>query len=140
MWSRGSRSWLHKRRWKVLALLAFGGTLVAIALVQYRWLEELGSRSRMVESHQNRVAAMSAAALLEERVRGARLETLPPILHEDVLELKLDGLGRQFDEALDRFPYVQHFFLWVSPAPREETLFYSPEEKDFRAVRKASDR
>ncbi len=136
----GSRSWLHKRRWQVLAVLAFGGPLVAIALVQYRWLEELGSRSRMAESQQNRVAVMSAAALLEDRVSGARLETLPPIPHEDVFELNLDGLGRQFDEALARFPYVQHYFLWVSPAPYEETLFYLPEEKGFRAVRKAADR
>ena len=126
-----SRSWLHRRRWQVFAVLAFGGPLVAIALVQYRWLEELDSRSQVAESQQNRVAVMSVAALLEDRITGTRLETLPPAVHQDVFDLKLDVLGPQFDEALERFPYVKHFFLWVSPSSHEETLFYFPKEKAF---------
>jgi signal transduction histidine kinase len=125
---------LHQRQWQVLAVLAFGAPLAAIALVQYRWLQELSNRSRQAESQQNRVTVLSAAAMLEDRMAGARLETLPPIVHEDVLELRLDALGPQFEDALQRFPYVEHFFVWVAPAPPGETLFYFPDEKDFRAI------
>ena len=128
------RSWFHRSRWQVLAILAFGGPLLAIALVQYRWLAELRSQSRMVESEQNRVAALSAAAVLEDWVTGARLETLPPVVHEDVFRMELDVLGDQFESALKRFPYVQHFFIWVSSQTPEKTLFYFPEENVFRAV------
>ncbi|HEX9723517.1 MAG TPA: hypothetical protein VGC53_04465, partial [Vicinamibacteria bacterium] len=87
MFSVRPRSWLHQRQWQVLAVLAFGAPLAAIALVQYRWLQELSNRSRQAESQQNRVTVLSAAAMLEDRMAGARLETLPPIVHEDVLEL-----------------------------------------------------
>jgi signal transduction histidine kinase len=114
--------------------------LLAIALVQYRWLQELNHRSRLAESQQNRVAVLSAAAMLEDRLAGARLETLPPIVHQDVLELRLGVLGQQFEQALRRFPYVEHFFVWVAPAPQEETLFYFPEERDFRAIHGMADR
>ena len=140
MFTGSPRSWLHQRRWQVLAVLAFGAPLMAITLVQYRWLQELSSRSQMAESQQNRVAVLSAAALLEDRVAGARLETLPPIVHEDVLQMKLDSLAPQFDEALARFPYVDCFFVWASPTPLEKTLFYLPKEKTFRPMQSVADR
>ncbi len=132
MFSKRSRSWLLHRRWRILTVLAFAGPLVAIAVVQYRWLEEVRSRSRMIESQQNRVAAQRAVALLRDHITRVRLQTLPAVVHKDILDLNLDSLAERFDEALERFSYVEHFFVWASPAAPEDTLFYFPEERRFR--------
>jgi signal transduction histidine kinase len=132
MFAKKSRFRLVLRRWHGLIILAFGGPLVAIAFVQYRWVEELRSRSSMMESEQNRMAALSALALLGEQITGVRLETLPAVVHKDILDLNVDVLAKHFDEALERFPYVEHFFVWASPATPQDTLFYFPEENRFR--------
>ncbi|MEE9264524.1 MAG: HAMP domain-containing sensor histidine kinase [Vicinamibacteria bacterium] len=134
MLSKRSRSWLFQRWWRILIILVFAGPLVAIALVQYRWLEEVRSRSRMIESQRNRVTAQRAVALLQDHITGARLQTLPAVVHQDILDLNLDSLAEGFDEAHERFPYVDHFFVWASPATPEDTLFYFPEERRFRKV------
>ncbi len=133
MLSKSFPSWLraHLRKRYLLPILAFGGPLVAIALVQYRWLEELRTRSTMIESHRNRQSALAAVSMLEDAMSGARLDTLPAVVHADVLELKLDALAREFDEGLERYPYVERFFVWIPPAPPGGSLFYFPEERRF---------
>ena len=51
---------LSQRKWQVLAILAFGASLVAIAYAQYRWIKELRARSQVVATQQNREAALRA--------------------------------------------------------------------------------
>ena len=123
---------LSQRKWQVLAILAFGASLVAIAFAQYRWIRELRARSEMVATHQNREAALRAVSLLAEEMQGARLQTLPAVGHTDLAQLRLEPLRSVFEDGLKRFPYVDRFFVWATPKPSAETLFFFPEEKRFR--------
>lgn len=142
MSAKGFRSRLRHllRRRYLLPILAFGGPLVAISFVQYRWLEELRTRSKTIELQQNHEAAVSAVLLLEDKMSGPRLNTLPAVVHADVLDLRLDILARQFDDGLQRFPYVERFFAWVPPTPPRESIFYFPEEGGFRRAPELVDR
>lgn len=118
--------WRGIRKWQVLGVLAFGVPLIAIAFVQYRWLEELRQRSEMLTAQQNREAALRTVSLLEEELTGARLQVLPAVAHADICELRLDSMKRVFDEGFQRFPYIDRFFVWAPPQARSETLFYDP--------------
>lgn len=120
------------RQWQLLAVLAFGAPLSAIAFVQYRWLQELRTRSEMLASQQHREAALQAVSLLQQEIRGARLRALPPVGHADLAELRLEPLGAVFERGAREFPYVDRFFVWARPQSPADTLFYFPEERGFR--------
>ncbi len=111
--------------------LAFAVPLAAIAFTQYRWLGEVQSQSRMIESQNNRAAAASAIGMLQSEMNAARLDFLPGVDHADVVRRNLGKLAPELDEAHRLYPYIGRFFLWVGPAPLEETLFYFPEERRF---------
>lgn len=127
---------LRSLSWKrqLVPALAFAVPLAAIAFTQYRWLGEVHSQSRMIESQNNRAAAMAAIGMLQSEMNAARLDFLPGVVHADVVRMNLEPLAREFDDAHRLYPYVDRFFIWAAPAPFEETLFYLPEERRFAKV------
>lgn len=118
-------------KWGLLAILAFGAPILAIAVVQYRWLLELRSRSEVIATQQNHEAALRALELLESEMSAARLQVLPPVGHTDLLELDLEPIAHVFQKGQDRFDYVDRFFVWAKPMPPGDALFYDPERGTF---------
>jgi signal transduction histidine kinase len=116
---------------KVLPILAFGAPLVAIAFVQYRWLLELQNRSEMIEMQQYREAARHARSLLVEKMTSARLTVLPAVGHGDLLADKLDAIAIVLEKGVERFEYVDRFFIWTASMPYGEALFYEPDGGGF---------
>jgi signal transduction histidine kinase len=85
----------------------------------------------MIEAQDNREAATTAIEELRSEMSAVRLDFLPGVVHADVVRKNFEKLALEFDEAHRLHPYVDRFFLWVAPAPVEETVFYFPEERRF---------
>ncbi|HJS72949.1 MAG TPA: HAMP domain-containing sensor histidine kinase [Vicinamibacteria bacterium] len=120
---------LGKRQ--LVPALAFAVPIAAIAFTQYRWLGEVHSQSRMIESQNNRAAATAAIGMLQSEMNAARQDFLPGVDHGNVIGKNLDKLAPEFDEAHRLYGYIDHFFLWVAPDALEDTLFYLPGERRF---------
>ncbi len=124
---------LRSQSWKrqLVPALAFAVPLAAIAFTQYRWLGEVESQSRMIESQNNRAAATAAIGMLRIEMNAVRADFLPGVDHADVVRMNLESLAVELDEAHRLYPYVDRFFLWAAPSPFEETVFYFPAERRF---------
>jgi len=124
---------LRNLSWKrqLVPALAFGIPLAAIAFTQYRWLGEIHDQSRLIESQSNRATAGAAIEVLQSEMNAARIDFLPGVVHADVVRMNLEALAREFNDAHRLYPYVDRFFIWSAPAPRQETLFYDVEEQRF---------
>ena len=124
---------LRNLPWKkqLVPALAFGVPLAAIAFTQYRWLGEIHSQSRLIESQSNRATAMGALEVLQSEMNAVRINFLPGVVHADVVRMNLEALAREFDDAHRLYPYVERFFIWAAPDPTAETLVYDPDEQRF---------
>jgi signal transduction histidine kinase len=124
---------LRNLPWKkqLVPALAFGVPLAAIAFTQYRWLGEIHSQSRLIESQSNRATAMGALEVLQSEMNAVRINFLPGVVHADVVRMNLEALALEFDDAHRLYPYVEQFFIWAAPAPTAETLVYDPDEQRF---------
>ncbi|HSF14067.1 MAG TPA: HAMP domain-containing sensor histidine kinase [Vicinamibacteria bacterium] len=110
----------------LLPILAFGAPLVAIALVQYRWILELQTRSEMIENQRNREAGQRARSILADEMTRARLTVLPAVGHADLMSLDFEPVAQLFNRGHERFAYVDRFFVWTESMPHGEALFYHP--------------
>lgn len=110
----------------LLPILAFGAPLVAIALVQYRWILELQTRSEMIENQRNREAAQRTKSILADEMTRARLTVLPAVGHADLMSLDLEPVAQLFKRGHERFAYVDRFFVWTESMPHGKALFYHP--------------
>ena len=120
-------------KWGLMAVLAFGVPILAIALVQYRWLLEIRSRSEVIATQQNHEAALRALDILENEMSAARLQVLPPVGHADLLTHELEPIAQVFRKGHERFSYVDRFFVWARPMPVRDALFYDPANDSFTA-------
>ena len=75
------------------------------------------------------VCEQSAAVVTEhlrKRFSGAVLDTIEGIGHPELLGYDLPRVARFFGQGLERYPYVDRFFLWSDSMPadmRDEVLF-----------------
>ncbi len=130
--------------WRAHRVLLLGATVALISaalLVMYLQRESAAQHRAQTEIIVKQVCEQSAAVVTEhlrKRFSGAVLDTIEGIGHPELLGYDLPRVARFFGQGLERYPYVDRFFLWSDSMPanlRDEVLFYrSPEESGPAAI------
>lgn len=133
VWSRshpGSGVWLPHRVLLGGATIALIAAALLVVYLQRQSAEQHRAQTTLVF---RRVCEQSAAVVAEHLRKlfaGAVFETIEGIGHPELLAYDLPRVGRFFNAGLERYPYVDRFFVWSDGMPaglRDEVLFYRPQ-------------
>lgn len=124
-----TRIWIPHRVLLLGATLALITAAVLVTYLEHRSAEQHGEQTAVILRQVCEQSASVAATRLRELFAGATFDTIEGIGHPELLAYDLPRVGNFFTEGLERYPYVDRFFLWSEKIPtglRDEVLFYMP--------------
>lgn len=136
VWPRGpivTGHWVPHRVLLIGATIALIAAALLVMYLQHQSAEQHRAQTAVIVKQVCEQSAAVVTAHLRKRFAGAVFDTIEGIGHPELLGYDLPRVARFFGQGLERYPYVDRFFMWSDSMPtalRDEVLFYRPPGSD----------